>query len=571
MSQQLQVRFGGYSSAGVKAINQDAFTAHLPEGIDRDLKGAAAVICDGVSSGEESQVASQMAATVFITDYFSTPPTWSTRNAASKVLQGLNSWIHRQNAARNARQDSMLTTFSAVITKSNTLHSFHVGDSRIHHLRGHMFEQITRDHTLTEGGREYLARALGADSHLEVDYHTLDLAVGDRVLLTTDGVHGVLSRAALRELLACGGADLEACARRIVDAAAQAGSDDNLTALIVSIDQLPLETLDETHRRLTQLPIPPVLASGNRIDGFEVLDVIFSGTRSHMYLVKDSESGQRFVLKAPSGNFAEDAVYLDGFIREEWVGQRIDHPNVMKTYRPPREKRFLYYLGEHIEGMNLREWLQDNPKPPLDAVRDIVRQAIAGLRAFQRADMVHQDLKPENIMINRDGRVKLLDFGTVMIAGTDEIASPLDKSVPQGSVNYVAPEYLMGEAGSFRSDLFSLAVITYEMITGEMPFDEPAVKRVSLDNYGELDYIPANRRRHDLPLWIEGCLRKALQPNPAYRYDAFSEFLQDFTHPNPQLEAHIRRQPLLQKNPLRFWKVLCAVLVVLNLLQLAWG
>ena len=89
--------------------------------------------------------------------------------------------------------------------------------------------------------------------------------------------------------------------------------------------------------------------------------------------------------------------------------------------------------------MNLREWLQDNPKPPLDAVRDIVRQAIAGLRAFQRADMVHQDLKPENIMINRDGRVKLLDFGTVMIAGTDEIASPLDKSVPQGSVNYVAP------------------------------------------------------------------------------------------------------------------------------------
>ena len=571
MSQQLQVRFGGYSSAGVKAINQDAFTAHMPDGIERDLKGAAAVICDGVSSGEDSQVASQMAATVFITDYFSTPPTWSTRNAASKVLQGLNSWIHRQNAARNARQDSMLTTFSAVIAKSNTLHSFHAGDSRIHHMRGELFEQITRDHTLTEGGREYLARALGADSHLEVDYHTLELQEGDRILLTTDGVHGVLPRANLRELLAGCDEDLEGCAKTIVNAALAAGSDDNLTALIVSVDRLPLETLDETHRRLTQLPIPPVLASGNRIDGFEVLDVIFSGTRSHMYLVKDLDSNERFVLKAPSENFKEDAVYLDGFIREEWVGQRLDHPNVMKTFRPARDKRFLYYLGEHIEGMNLREWLQDNPKPPLDAVRDIVRQAIAGLRAFQRADMVHQDLKPENIMINRDGRVKLLDFGTVMIAGTDEIASPLDKSVPQGSVNYVAPEYLMGEAGSFRSDLFSLAVITYEMITGEMPFDEPAVKRVSLDNYGELDYIPANRRRHDLPLWIEGCLRKALQPNPAYRYDAFSEFLQDFTHPNPQLEAHIRRQPLLQKNPLRFWKVLCAVLVVLNLLQLAWG
>ena len=571
MSQQLQVRFGGYSSAGVKAINQNAFTTHMPDGIERDLKGAAAVICDGVSSGEDSQVASQMAATVFITDYFSTPPTWSTRNAASKVLQGLNSWIHRQNAARNARQDSMLTTFSAVIAKSNTLHSFHAGDSRIHHMRGELFEQITRDHTLTEGGREYLARALGADSHLEVDYHTLELQEGDRILLTTDGVHGVLPRANLRELLAGCDEDLEGCAKTIVDAALAAGSDDNLTALIVSVDRLPLETLDETHRRLTQLPIPPVLASGNRIDGFEVLDVIFSGTRSHMYLVKDLDSNERFVLKAPSENFKEDAVYLDGFIREEWVGQRLDHPNVMKTFRPARDKRFLYYLGEHIEGMNLREWMQDNPHPPLDAVRDIVRQAVDGLRAFQRADMVHQDLKPENIMINRDGRVKLLDFGTVLIAGTDEIASPLDKSVPQGSVNYVAPEYLMGEPGSFRSDLFSLAVITYEMITGKLPFDEPAMKRVSIDNYGELDYIPANRVRRELPLWVEGCLRKALQPNPAYRYEAFSEFLQDFTRPNPQLEARIHRQPLLETNPLRFWQVLCLILALLNLWQLARG
>ncbi len=571
MSQQLHVRFGGHSIAGVKEVNQDAFTAHMPDGIERDLKGAVAVVCDGVSSGEDSQVASQMAATVFITDYLSTPPTWSTRNAASRVLQGLNNWIHRQNATRPGRGDSMLTTFSAVILKSNTLHSFHAGDSRIYHLRDGTLEQLTRDHTLIEGGREYLARALGADSHLEVDYKTLDLEEGDLVLLTTDGVHGVLPTAHMQAHLSGCGDDLEACARGLVEAARAAGSDDNLTALIVAVDRLPLETLDETHRRLTQLPIPPVMSVGNRIDGYEVLDVIFSGTRSHMYLVKDIESSERFVLKAPSENFSEDAIYLDGFIREEWVGQRIDHPNVMKTFRPPREKHFLYYIGEHVEGVNLREWMDDNPTPPLGAVRDIVRQAVAGLRAFQRADMVHQDLKPENIMINRDGRVKLLDFGTVLIAGTDEIASPLDKSVPQGSVNYVAPEYLVGAGGSFRSDLFSLAVITYEMITGELPYAEPAVKRVSLEHYGKLDYIPATRHRRDLPLWVEACLRKALQPNPVYRYEAFSEFLQDFTRPNAGLEAGFKRAPLLQRNPLRFWQVLSVVLVILNLLQMARG
>jgi len=184
--------------------------------------------------------------------------------------------------------------------------------------------------------------------------------------------------------------------------------------------------------------------------------------------------------------------------------------------------------------------------------------------------MVHQDLKPENIMINRDGRVKILDFGTVMIAGTDEIASPLDKSVPQGSVNYVAPEYLMGERGSTRSDLFSLAVIAYEMVTGKLPFDEPAIKRVSLKSYSQLDYIPARHRRHDLPPWIEGCLRKALQPNPAHRYADFSEFQQDFTVPNAQLVAEIHRQPLIRKNPVAVWQVLCLILLLLNLLQLAY-
>ena len=568
MSTQLEVRFGGRSIEGVKPVNQDAFAAHLPDGSERDLKGAAAVMCDGVSSAADSDIASQMAVTGFINDYFSTPPTWSVRKAASQVLNGLNSWVYRQNAARHGVRDSLLTTFSAAVIKSNTVHVFHAGDSRVWQIRGAEIEQLTRDHVMNEGGREFLARALGADTRLEVDYLSRELLPGDRIVLTTDGVHGFLSPAQMRDILSEGD-DLEAQAHALVEAALAAGSDDNLSALIVAVDALPLETLEETHRRLTQRPIPPVLEIGNRIEGYEVLDVIFSGTRSHMYLVKEIASGQHFVLKVPSQNFAEDAVYLDGFIREEWVGQRIDHPNVMKTYPGPADKRFMYYLGEHVEGMNLREWMQDNPNPPLDAVRDIIRQVIEGLRAFQRAEIVHQDLKPENIMVNRDGRVKILDFGTALIAGTDEIASPLDKSVPQGSVNYVAPEYLMGERGSFRADLFSLAVITYEMITGKLPFDETAVKRVSLNSYSELEYRPAHHRRRDLPLWVEGCLRKALQPNPALRYEAFSEFLQDFTVPNAALVADIQRQPLIEKNPVAVWKVLCLILLLLNIWQLA--
>ena len=185
-----------------------------------------------------------------------------------------------------------------------------------------------------------------------------------------------------------------------MNAALYKGSDDNLTAVILVIDSLPNETLDEAHQRLTQLPIPPVLNVGNKIDGYEVLDVIFSGTRSHMYKVKDIESGNLFILKAPSENFTDDLLYLDGFVREEWVGQTLNHPNVMKTYKPAREKNFMYYLGEFISGSDLRTWMDDHPTPALSDVRNIAKQVISGLRAFQRKDMVHQDLKPENIRNN---------------------------------------------------------------------------------------------------------------------------------------------------------------------------
>ena len=282
-------------------------------------------------------------------------------------------------------------------------------------------------------GKNYLSRALGADRHLEVDYSQQELVVGDLLMLSTDGVHEFLTVSELKSLLTSAATDnLETVAQTIVEHALAKGSDDNLTVLLVGIDHLPAETLDENHRKLTRLPIPPVMSVGNRIDDYEVLDIIFSGTRSHMYKVRELSSGNIYTLKAPSVNFSDDPLYLDGFVREEWVGQQISHANVMKTFAPAGEKRFLYYLGEYIEGINLRQWMDDHPQPAPELVRPIIQQAIKGLRAFQRQGMVHQDLKPENIMLNRDGQIKILDFGTVLIAGVNELGSPLDKSVPQG-------------------------------------------------------------------------------------------------------------------------------------------
>ncbi|HEX4916325.1 MAG TPA: bifunctional protein-serine/threonine kinase/phosphatase [Limnobacter sp.] len=569
MSTSLRVAFGACSVAGVKSANQDAFAALCGQGDAGLLKGAAAVIADGLSTCANAHLASQTVVTSFVEDYFGTPNTWSATKSAKQVVSSLNAWLHHHNTTAQHLQDQLLTTMAAVVIKSNTAHCMHVGDSRIYHVREGRLDQLTEDHSRTQRGQVYLARALGADRHVDLSISTQEVQVGDLLLLTTDGVHAWLKPGVMQALITHHSHhDLEHLARQLVNEALAQGSEDNLTALLIRIDSLPQETLEETHQRLTRLPIPPVMQAGNKIDGYEVLEVIFCGTRSHMYRVRDLSDGTQYTLKAPSEQFAEDAMHLDGFAREEWVGQCIDHPNVMKTFLPKQSKRFLYYLGEYIEGINLRQWMYDNPKPPLDEVRKIARQVIAGLRAFQRADMVHQDIKPENIMIDVHGRIKILDFGTVLVAGAEELVSPLDKSVPQGSVNYVAPEYLMGESGSFQADLFSLAVVLYEMLTGHLPFAEKSVKQVTLKSYKSLKYIPARQRRIDLPLWVEACLQKALQPNPLHRYAALSEFLQDFSVPNVALESELQRQPLAQKDPMLLWKILVLVLLGLNLFQM---
>ena len=179
-----------------------------------------------------------------------------------------------------------------------------------------------------------LTNALGMDLDLEVE----DLAPGDVFVLTTDGVHDVLTARQLRSRVACALAangTLEGVSRAVVDAALQRGSEDNLSCLLMRVDTTPDEDIDKAHRRLTRQVIPPVLRADARIDGYRVVRAIANGTRSHIYLVEDP-SGRRLALKAPSESFAEDAVYLDGFIREEWIGKRIDHPGVMKACRARR-------------------------------------------------------------------------------------------------------------------------------------------------------------------------------------------------------------------------------------------
>ena len=300
-----------------------------------------------------------------------------------------------------------------------------------------------------------------------------------------------------------------------------------------------------------------------------MLRVLPNGTRSHLNLVENGDDKQRYVLKAPSENFAEDAQYLEGFIREQWVGRRIDSPAVMKIYPRPDNSPFLYHICEYIDGQTLRQWLFDNPKPALEAVRSITREIIGALRVFQRLHMVHRDLKPENVMLTAHGHVKLIDFGTVYVSGLGEVNSPLREDCPVGSADYIAPEYLLGETGTHVSDIFSLGVMVYEMLTGKLPFDLPDMTRRPPKGLQPWRYQSARDRRQELPLWIDLALQKATVPNPRERYQALSEFLQDLCVPNADRLRERETAPLIERNPATFWRGLALVLLVVVLVQWA--
>lgn len=575
----LQLCFGGFSSKGLKTENQDAFAAIIPKKLELRAKGAVAAIADGLSSASKAAEASQLAVTQFIQEYLVTPETWSTQKSAAKVLTSLNNWLYSQSGFVDGLADQnspqWLTTFSAFIAKSTTGYIFHVGDTRVTKYRNRQIEVITRDHNRKQMGQQaLLTRALGADTRLEVDVHQIDLQYLDLYMLSCDGIHDYITKPVFKDLfdslpLSPEKSDLETLAKKIVETAIERGSDDNVTCLLVYINAIPNRKLAEIQRDINLKVIPPVLKIGQKLDGYLVKKVIHASIRSHLYLVVDVETDKPYVLKAPSSNFSDDVIYLQGFIREAWVGERIKHSNVMRVLPSKKNSQFLYHVCEYLEGQTLSEWLHDNPKPSIAQVRDIMKQVISALRSFQRLDLVHRDLKPDNIMIDQYGNIKLIDYGTVFVASLDENQETIKEEVPNGSLNYIAPETLLHMKADNQSDLFSLGVICYEMLSGELPYKPMKRAEVTIKSYNDMQYRSIKHFRPELPLWLDLSLQKATAADPKLRYKAFSEFFTDLSNPSSSAVEEYKNKPLLQRNPVVFWKSVSALLFIGLVISLA--
>ena len=519
-----------------------------------------AAIADGIGGAKGGRVAAEIAVRGFLDGFCDLPETMEVRHAAARIVDSLNSWLFSQ-----ARHDPELTrmgcTFTALVLRRRVVHVLHVGDTRVYRLRGDRLVRLTADHVRSDGsGRSHiLTRALGVETEVRLDYASQPLALHDRFLLCSDGVHGALSddgiADALRERSAPGDT-----AHALVTAALQAGSGDNCTALVLDVVRLPTADSADIGAPILQLPLIPVPVTGETIDGFVLKALVSEGRYSRLFGAIDEIDGSEVVLKFPKPQVAAVATYRAAFIREAWVGARVNSPWVGRVIElPPGRQTCLYTVMPLYQGELLETRLARAPALGLEEGRAIAVKLAQGAAALHRAGIIHRDIKPDNVILEAGGALKLIDLGVVRIPGLEDFP-PAD--IP-GTAAYMAPEMFAGEAGNVATDIYSLGVTLFRAFTGEFPYgNADATNPPRRDRPKELTAL-----RLDLPAWLQAALGRAIARDPAERFRDMSEFAGEMEAGPARLATPARRpQTLLERAPVRFWQ---GVAVILGLALLA--
>ena len=595
--QSLSLHYSECSSAGVKPINQDACDAFIPASNDPalTLKGAAFALADGISSSTVSQIASDLAIKDFIKQYYCTPETWGVVQSAKNVIQSINATLYtktQQSPFCYTPDKGYVCTFSAVIVKGDTAHIFHVGDARVCLYSDDRIQVLTQSHRVNHSKHEsYLANALGVHANVDIDYLAVPLKAGDTLILMTDGVYEYVSSPTLASLISpvyasendasthstssqntsipkasIAKKSAKPLAQRLVDLALENNSNDNVSCQFITVESVgdgkfltPEYAVDET-----SLPIIKQLNVGETIDGYRIERQLYQSARSHVFLAWDENTKAHIVIKIPSTELAQDSDYLEHFALEEWLARRIKSNHVINVPTRIQPPSCMYTISEYIEGQNLTQWLTDNPKPDVEKVRSIIEQVAQGLMAMHREGLLHQDIRPENIMIEASGNCKIIDLGSARVAGISDALFEHESDI-MGTAAYVAPEYFLGDSGCDQSDLYSLAVLTYYLLSDRFPYGTQVAKTRTVAAQHKLKYQSVLDDRRPIPAWIDATLKRALQPNPEKRFASLSEFTYHLRHPSPAFLNRVTA-PLIQRHPLKFWQGLSLLLVISNVI-----
>ena len=271
------------------------------------------------------------------------------------------------------------------------------------------------------------------------------------------------------------------------------------------------------------------VAVGDKLDQYEVAEVLARSGMASIFKARDTATGEMVALKVPHLQFESDVVFFERFQREEEIGQRLDHPNVIRFLKP-RHKSRMYAAMELVEGRSLRALLdQEHPLLPARALA-IAQQVCEALLHMHERGVVHRDLKPENILLTAAGQVKIVDFGIALDKSSRRLTW-VGLSNTIGTPDYIAPEQIGGRRGDVRTDIYALGTILYEMLTGNLPFSGPNALAVMRAKTSEeprlLTYFVPGIDGH-----VEAMVLKAIERQPRDRHQNAAELLADLRNPS---------------------------------------
>jgi len=268
--------------------------------------------------------------------------------------------------------------------------------------------------------------------------------------------------------------------------------------------------------------------TGSQIDSFRIDEPIAKSGMASIFRATDTRDGRIVALKIPHPDMEADPILSDRFKREADIGERLNHPNVMRVFGGEKHSR-IYMVMEWCPGRLLRQILDEGRLPQDRAIR-IAIEILKALDYIHTNGVVHRDLKPENIMVDENDHIKLIDFGIAGDTASRRLTYANFTSM-LGTPNYIAPEQVKGKRGDGRTDLYSMGVILYEMLTGKLPFTGPTPLAAMNDRL--LNHpLPPRVADPSVSPQLQEIIYRALERDPKNRYATAQEFIRDLEHPD---------------------------------------
>ncbi len=554
----LVVSSGHASVTGNRASNEDFCGIVVPEGRLLETKGILAVVADGVGSSGGGREAAEYSVRGLLADYNATPDTWATPHALDQVLRAINRWLLAQSFSQPDHQ-RLVSTLSALVLQGDRYVIGHIGDSRIYLLRGQQLRVLTVDHVWDQPGMQHvLKRAMGLDQHLIVDYSDNTLCADDVFLLASDGVWEALGDSTIADLLTSY-RDPQNAADALVRQAVSSKGGDNATAMVLRVDQIGATNRHHAVLEAQNLAIPEPLKAGQVLDEFEVIQLLHESQGSVLYKVKHTATQQILVLKTLPQNLRNDLSSHEGLLVEEWLAKSlISHyfPQVLPLTQ--QQRHYLYYVMSFHEGATLQQHLKHGRHFSIAEAIQIGIRLGKALGVLHRRNIIHRDIKPDNIHLDAEGKLRLLDLGVALNPATMRV-----EGVP-GTPSFIAPELFAGEPPSNQSDLYAVGVTIYYLLTRKYPYGE--IEPFQHPRFTEP--LPPTRYRPDIPQWLEGVLLKAVAKDPLKRFETAEEWVITLEKGEHDAALPYRRPPLLERDPLKLWQLAMVFSVLLNLLLL---